>query len=99
MIALGTPKNYCEVSYQELERVIKDFYGVEYEIPSGEELSNDISVTMDVSSIEEINEYARDSLDTWKESNEGGFILRLIMQDMVNLEHIPKAVYLVEICW
>jgi len=92
-------KQVFHVQYFDLEEFIELEYGRTIEIPANEELSNGCSQLMKLSSNEPLSEYRLKQLDEWEETGDGSFMLRIIMQDMVNRNVIPEGNYLIEISW
>jgi hypothetical protein len=94
---IGTKVEYIEVGYSELEQYIKEVYGQEYEIPCGEETSNDMAKTYHVDG--KIGDYEERQINKWIQTGEGNYILNYLLNHMCKNGKIEAGQYVVEISW
>lgn len=90
-------KNYYVYDYQEMEKQIEKVYHQEYDIVAGEVLGNGSCLTYEL----EINEeYNRERVVSWLGIKKfDNWMLRPILQDMVNRHNLPEGNYLIRIHW
>jgi hypothetical protein len=87
------------VDYWDLEEIIKEYYGKEYETVPGEEWSNDSNYKFTIEKGEKIWKADQERLDTFKETGKGEILLRTLLTDMCNNDAIPPGTYLVRVSW
>lgn len=99
--------SYMEMSYGELEELVKETYKVEeYEFVAQQECGNDSSHTFevkaepwDVNNI--LGKYALDKFEEWIQSkgHKGEYMNYIIMQALVNDGVLSAGHYLIQVCW
>ncbi len=99
MKTIGTVKTVIEVEDSEVEQVIKEFYGHEYETVPMEEWSNDSTHSFNVSKKEKLGKSDAATIRALKKGKPEKFSLYIIMQDLVNKRVIPPGEYNIEVCW
>jgi hypothetical protein len=85
------------VEYRDLEKAIKEHYGVDYEFVAAEECGNDSSHVFYVDGI--IQDYDLEDLDTFLRGGWLNYRTGLILDKMHLDGHIPTGKYIVEVCW
>lgn len=91
-------RTYLEVDYKDIEKFIRQEYGIEYEMISGEEWNNDSSHDFDVCK-GIIDEYDQAKLNNWLNSNEEQWLLNTILRDLCNKDKIKEGWYLIGVSW
>ena len=91
-------KTVIEMDYDELEDLIRGEFGHEFSVASDLEIGNDSAKTF-IFKPEVIDEYDQNKIDGFKKSGKGSYLLRILMQDLVNREVLPAGNYVIEICW
>lgn len=91
---------YYTLWYQDLDKIINEFYGIEY-YESLQELDNFKNDMYDVWDSEEGIEYADDDeLAEWlEEPSSTGVLPQALLWDMAEKGHIPHGKYLIHIWW
>lgn len=94
-------KTITEVNYNDLEKVIEDVYGAKYEIPSMEERGSGSGDMMEINIRTKVplRAYDCEEIIKLRAGKPSQWILRTIMQDMVNNREIPEGFYIVDISW
>jgi hypothetical protein len=87
-----------EIGYKELEELIEKTYGREYCTVSGEEWYNDSSHRYALK-MAKLDEHEIAELQVWRTQGTGKYLLRTILQDMVNNGNLDAGHYTVEVCW
>lgn len=88
------------VEYGDLEKFIAVHYGrKKVSIPSMEECINDTSLTITVTGPARLDNYDLALLDQFAKGKEESYLLRTIIQDLVNRCYLPPAKYLINISW
>ena len=89
---------YFGCPFWDLEKLIKEKLGFEYEIPSMEERGNDVSIDFNVSK----TTVGRDTKDVIEMMNGGrikNFMLSDILQYMCDEDIIEEGNYLIDVSW
>jgi len=84
--------------YDEIENIIMDTYGKYYEIPSGEELNNDSSLTFNCAK-GELYEYDKETLDRFIYTGRGDWLLNILVQDLCNKGKLAEGKYVMSVSW
>jgi len=92
-----TTKTVHEVSYSDLEELIKQTYGQEFSVPADQEIGNDSSINYD--NMTKGNDYDREAVMDFAATGQHEYILAEILQDLVEQDLIPEGNYLISICW
>lgn len=86
------------VDYRYLEEKIREVYGKKYDIPRDEECGNDCSLQMGGKK-EPLLKYDSNRIETFRNTGRCRYLLRTLVQDMINNDHIPEGDWLVEVSW
>lgn len=92
-----TEESIFKVNYSEVERLIKETYGREYDLPDDMESCNDTSIEISVDGI--LGEYSFNNITKWVETGKGNYLLRSLMNDLCRIGNIDKGRYLIRISW
>lgn len=85
---------YIEMDYDEVDRIISDAYGINYEFVAFEEAHNDSSHTFLVEA-EALNEYDQSNLDR----KDFRFMTQSLLCDLCHQGKIEAGNYLINVCW
>lgn len=90
-------KTYNIYDYKEMETVIEKVYHQKYDIVASEELGNGSNLAYEI----EINEeYNRERVVSWLGIKKfDNWMLRALLQDMVNNHNLPEGNYLIQVYW
>ena len=92
------------VEYSELEEYIKHIYGFEdpkgrFSVVAMEEWGNSSNYLFHMKK-KPLNKWEQSDLDSWKANPlVPQWMLRVILQDMVNGGHLEEGNYLIAVCW
>ena len=90
---------YIEVSYKDLERLIREVYQQpKYEIVADEEWNNDSDYTFSVER-KELDQWQAKDIDGLKTNGTAQYGLPSILADLCNNGHIEPGEYLISVCW
>lgn len=97
----ASQESFITVDYSDLEDFIKEIYGIHYNIPCGEEMSNDSLHAYNVET--SLNEWHVRRMIEFKdfktaEVDEGRY-LGVILNDLCINKYIKPGRYLVSVCW
>jgi hypothetical protein len=84
--------------YGEIEDIIQDTYGRYYEIPSGEELHNDSSLTFSCAK-GVLNRYENETLNEFIATGHGDWLLNVLVADLCNKGKLAEGKYVMSISW
>ena len=94
------PRPYFVLQYRELEELIKEFYGQEYEFVAKEELGNDSSKTFFVESDAPLDSWDAEDIEKFKKTGKiGNCRTHALLDDMAAQKFIPPGNYLIEVSW
>lgn len=93
-----TIETVMRVEYNDLEKLISETYGIDYEIVPMEEWNNDSEHSYSIKK-EELSKYDQAYLQDFKNGKPRHFILPSIMTDLCNRDIIPEGNYLIGVCW
>lgn len=93
-----TKKEAYFTDYNEVEKLIKEKLGIEYEILSDEECSNNSSKEYSISKAP-LNGWDQRDIDAMKSGKSCQFRLRLLLQALVNEDHLEPGIYIVDCSW
>lgn len=98
-MGLGEKVERFEVDYSELEVMVKEVYGINYEYPCDMECNNDTSQTFNIDG--KIDDYHRMNIKEWLESNgtKGNYMGRELLNDLCANGYIEPGKYLVKVSW
>lgn len=85
---------YIEMDYDELDKLISDAYGINYEFVAFEEAHNDSSHTFLVEA-ESLDEYNQSKLN----GKDFHFMARSLLCDLCHQGKIEAGNYLINVCW
>lgn len=85
---------YIEMDYDEVDRIISDAYGINYEFVASEEAHNDSSHALLVEA-EPLDEYDQSKLDR----KDFHFMARSLLCDLCYQGKIEAGNYLINVCW
>jgi len=90
-------RTYNVYTYLEMEDIIEKIYGQHYDIVASEELGNGSNLSYEL----EINEeYNRERVISWLGIKKfDNWMLRGLLQDMVNNHNLPEGNYLIQVYW
>lgn len=83
-----------QMEYRELESLVKEHYGFDYEFPYTEEMSNDTAATYNGIN-GEIDDYYQRKVDSGNLVFAGRYFLNRLCKD----GYIPAGNYVVEVSW
>lgn len=86
-----------KVNYYDVEKLIGETYGREYNLPDDMESNNDTSLEILVDGI--LGEYSFNTITKWVETGKGNCLLRSLMNDLCRIGAIDKGRYLIRISW
>lgn len=92
-------ENVFLFEYNEFDNLVSDVYGQEYDFVADEELSNDsVRFYRDITG-KEIDDYDRKKVETFRETGEGSFLSRSLLEDLCSQGKIEPGNYLVSVSW
>ena len=89
-------KEFWYVGYQELEDLIKETYGYDFNIPCDLETSNDVAEIVSITGYQD--EFDEAAVAKFAESGRGSWITYSLLQDMGRRGIIPKGEYVINLC-
>ena len=94
-------KTLISTDYKDIEKLIKEVYGVEYEILPMEEVgSSQYAATYSMTASKgELDEYDQEEIDSLIDGKPHQYILSAIMNDLCNKGHVPEGEYVIEVNW
>lgn len=94
-------KTVISVDYNDLEDVIREFYGHEYEILPMEEIgSSQYAATTEMTVKKgDLDKWAYKGIEALKAGNPEQYSLSYILQDLANNGEIPEGDYMIGINW
>jgi hypothetical protein len=84
--------------YGEIEEIIHATYGKHYEIPSGDELSNDSSLTFSCAK-GVLDQYENETLNKFIATGHGDWLLNILVADLCNKGKLAEGKYVMSISW
>jgi hypothetical protein len=100
MLELKTKEVYF-ITAHTLEEVIKDHFGVEYEIVPEYELQNDVYLVVTVVVNDTPDEYADQEVEEWLSGEDmyGSRLIPSLMHDLACHYEIPVGTYVIDCSW
>jgi len=86
-----------KVNYRDIEQLITETYGREYELPCDMESCNDTSI--DVSVDGKIDSYNARHVKEWVKTGKSNYLLPALMEDLCKNGHIEKGTYIIDVSW
>ena len=90
-------KIVIEMKYDELEDMVKETWGHDWEFVSDQECSNDSSHEFSVDG--EIDEWGQKEIDEFAKTGKGSFLARDLMNTLYKMGKLEKGEYLIQVCW
>lgn len=87
------------VNYSDFEELVKKVYGQDYSYVADEEIGNDsYKFYQDIGSNNHFG-YDENDLQDFKETGQGIYLARSLLEDLCHLEEIGPGNYLISVCW
>ncbi len=100
MVAGIEKEEFWTVSYHELDELVKETYGHDFEVVAALELSNDSCAEVRVDKEQERDEWTQRQWTEWIEDGEYSYgTTGQILNDLCRQEIIPEGRYLIRVCW
>lgn len=93
-----TKETRLKCDYYDLEQLIDNYYGQEFEIPCDQECGNDTTLEFSVAP-EKFMDYEKAQMKEFRESGKGTFMLDTILSDLCNNKVIEAGKYSVRVSW
>lgn len=90
--------NTIEMDYTELEKIVLDHYGVEFDFVAAQECGNDSYHLFVIDGKEEIDNYNKSIMDQWLKGEDQPWP-QTVLQDLVNQDVLQPGRYLISVCW
>ena len=85
-----------EVDYNDLENVIKDYYGHDFEIVADQEVGNESTLNIMVKK-KELDKWSTKDMEEFQNTGRGNFMLYKILTDLCNNDVIEEGQYIISI--
>ena len=99
MRKFGAKVTYIEVNDNDVDDLVKETYGKDFECACSEEMSNGTRMNISVEFGKPLYEWDQKKIIEFKATGRYSFALRTLFQDMVNNKVIKPGNYLVECSW
>ena len=93
-------KTIYEIEYQEIDRIINEYYKPtsKFQFLADSESANDTSHRFRADG--DVNAYDQEELEEFKKNNRGKlFMTQILLNDLCSKGEIPKGNYLIMVCW
>lgn len=90
-------KTFFVVDFSEIERLVKETYGQEFEFPCDQESMNGVSYRWSIDG--KVSEYNRKKIQVFQLSGKHSFLACPLMDDLCARGIIPPGEYLIEVSW
>lgn len=95
---IGNKVTYIEVDYYDIDKLITDFYGREYESVDYQEWNNDESHSINIEK-GPLDKWEQETVNNWKTNGKGMWSIRTLLKDICNNEGIEPGEYLISVSW